>query len=188
MMIPLAVGCATGSQTGPFKTAPDSTVGIESRYARGLSYIKQNQMEKAQAILESVAKDDPNDIKVHITLGVMYNRGGAHQKAIDAYKKAIALTEKVSEKSVLAVLENSLGIAYRGLGKFKEAEKAYNRAMGIDPGLAEAHLNLGVLYDLYMNRLADAVRLYRSYKKLAGPNEIVDVWIADLEQRSGLKH
>ena len=49
-----------------------------------------------------------------------------------------------------AAAYNQLGIVYRKLGRFKEADEAYTRAVQIDPNYALAYLNLGVLCDLYL--------------------------------------
>ena len=61
-----------------------------------------------------------------------------------------------------AVANNELGIAERKLGKFAEAEAAYQRTIAIEPNYAPAYLNLGVLYDLYIVRAAKGARTVRA--------------------------
>ena len=70
------------------------------------------------------------------------------RKAIDAqnYQAAIEPLEKVlAEKDDFAYAHFELGYAYTGLGKTKEARPQYERALELDPKMAEAALNLGIL-------------------------------------------
>ena len=64
---------------------------------------------------------------------------------------------------------NELGIVERKLGKFAEAEAAYQRTIAAEPNYAPAHLNLGVLYDLYLaqpQKALDRVRaLHRDCRR-----------------------
>ena len=61
-----------------------------------------------------------------------------------------------------AVAGNELGIVERKLGKFAEAEAAYQRAIAAEPNYAPAHLNLGVLYDLYLGTAAESAGAIRA--------------------------
>ena len=60
---------------------------------------------------------------------------------------------------------NQLGIVYRKLGRFKEADDAYQRAVQIDPNYAIAYLNLGVLCDLYLQQPQRALEAYERYSR-----------------------
>jgi tetratricopeptide (TPR) repeat protein len=51
--------------------------------------------------------------------------------------------EAVEEKPRSAVAHYNLGLAYQKTGRFHLAEEAYLKAVEIDPGLAEAWVNLG---------------------------------------------
>jgi Flp pilus assembly protein TadD len=124
----------------------------------------------------------------HNMLGVVYRRRGMLDKAIAEYRKAIALSESsastASGQTVSAEVYYNLAIAQRENGDFRKAEEAYLKSIKLNPNFAAAYYNLGVLYDLYLNQPSDAVRCYREYERLAGQNQNVDVWIADLEQRT----
>lgn len=175
-------GSLSGSQTGLTMTGD-----IQSNYRRGLSYLEQGRLDKAQSTFEALTIAQSGWIELHNALGVVYRKRGIMDKAIREYKMAITLGEKSSTEGSRPVasggLYNNLAIAYREDGKFKEAEEAYQRAISTDANFAAAHYNLGVLYDLYLNRLPEAVRHYREYERLAGKDDMVDIWIEDLEQR-----
>jgi hypothetical protein len=46
-----------------------------------------------------------------------------------------------------------------------------------------AHYNLGVLNELYLQRLDDALMHFEKYQELGGEDEQVGKWIADLKRR-----
>ena len=169
-------------------------VDLKSKYHQGLSYLEQGRLEEAQSSLESLTASHSDRIELHNALGVVYRRRAMPEKAIAEYQTAIALTQRSAamplQQAVSSELYNNLAIAYRENGDFKKAEEAYLEAIASNSNFAPAYYNLGVLYDLYQNRLPEAVRYYRDYEKLAGKNETVDVWIADLEQRMarGVEH
>jgi len=149
----------------------------------------QGQLETAQGIFEKLVVADSSRIEFHNALGIVYKRRGQLDKAISEYTLAITLSQKAppvpTVRSGTFDLYNNLGIAYREKGEFKKAEEAYRKSIELNPSFSPAYYNLGVLYDLYFNRPSDALRNYREYEKLTGQNQTVEVWIQDLEQRTG---
>ena len=73
----------------------------------------------------------------------------------------------------------------RKLGKFAEAEAAYLRAIAAEPNYAPAHLNLGVLYDLYLAEPQKALEQFERYIEIAGENKQVAGWVIELRKRVG---
>ncbi|HUK56051.1 MAG TPA: tetratricopeptide repeat protein [Nitrospiria bacterium] len=174
---------APGSQTGlPGKG------GLRSRYGQGISYLEQGKLEEAQRIFESLVQSNSDRMEIHNALGILYRRRGMLDKAVAEYTRAIELSEPLSStpsgRAESAELYNNLAIADRERGDFRKAEEAYEKSIKRNPDFAAAYYNLGVLYDLYLDRPSDAVRCYRDYERLTGQNQTVDVWIADLEQRT----
>ncbi len=84
-----------------------------------------------------------------------------------------------------AVAGNELGIVERKLGKFAEAEAAYQRTIAAEPNYAPAHLNLGVLYDLYLAEPQKALDEFERYIEIAGENKQVAGWVIELRKRVG---
>ncbi len=80
---------------------------------------------------------------------------------------------------------NELGIVERKLGKFAEAEAAYQRTIAAEPNYAPAYLNLGVLYDLYLAQPQKALDQFEHYIQLAGENKQVAGWVVELRKRVG---
>jgi tetratricopeptide (TPR) repeat protein len=75
----------------------------------------------------------------------------------------------------------------RELGLFTAAEKSYKAAIACNSTDAKAHYNLGILFDLYRNDLVSALAEYKQARVLMGDDKTLDVWIADLERRSGIE-
>lgn len=77
-----------------------------------------------------------------------------------------------------------LGVLYRDAGRFEEARQAYERALAIDSSAADAHRNLGILYDLYLQEPRKALVHYELYRRHGGEDSaVVERWLADIRQR-----
>jgi Flp pilus assembly protein TadD len=84
------------------------------------------------------------------------------------------------------VAHNLQGILYRRAGQFRQARDAYEQALRLRPDYTMAHINLGILCDIYLQDTDCAMQHYREYLQLsAGSDNHVSLWLADLEQRQG---
>ena len=82
---------------------------------------------------------------------------------------------------------NSRGITFRETGDFRKAEEDYRRSIELKPDYSDAVLNLGILYELYLGRYADALINYKEYVKLGGDRKGVLSWIDMLEKKTGVR-
>jgi tetratricopeptide (TPR) repeat protein len=114
----------------------------------------------------------------HANLGLILRNAGKHDESIAALEQAV----KVSPKQ--PVFHNQLAISYRHKGQFQKARNAYEQALALDDAYADAHLNLGVLLDLYLADPSLALVHYERYIALS-PNgdAAVGKWVADLRNR-----
>ena len=79
---------------------------------------------------------------------------------------------------------DQLGVSYRHKGEFQKARNAYEQAIALDDNYADAHLNLGVLLDLYVGDGALALAHYERYLMLSPTGDAaVGKWVADLRNR-----
>jgi tetratricopeptide (TPR) repeat protein len=111
-------------------------------------------------------------------LGVIYRQAGKLPVALAAFEKAVAASPRQ------AVYFNQLGVTLRLAGQFAKAREAYEQAIDISPDYPAPHLNLGILYDLYLWDGKTALELYDRYLALT-PNGDAQVtkWVADLKNR-----
>jgi tetratricopeptide (TPR) repeat protein len=80
----------------------------------------------------------------------------------------------------------ALALRLRHEGAFADAETHYLACLAARPDFAPAQLNLGILYELYLDRPADALEAYRRYQALtAAPDPRVSGWMQDIERRRG---
>ena len=116
-----------------------------------------------------------------VDLGILDRRSGNLDAAAHALQQAVAR----DPHSALAWTE--LGVTQRLGGRFQDAEQSYARAIAADPTYAPAYRDRGVLRDLYLDQPAAALGDFEQYRKLAGQDKPVVMWIAELQHRTGIK-
>ena len=114
-------------------------------------------------------------------LGILYRKDGKLDAAIQALQQALAR----DPRNALAWTE--LGVTQRLAGRFQDADKSYGSAIAANPAYAPAYRNRGVLRDLYLDEPAAALEDYEQYRKLAGGDKPIAMWIAELQHRAGVK-
>jgi len=147
-------------------------------YKRALDAMKNGDSAKAEALLRLVSAANPELSGPYVNLGLLKFRAGDIEASELQFKKAIELNAKS------AVSYNHMGIISRGRGEFKLARTFYQKALSIDPGYAYAHLNFGILLDIYIGELDLALTHYKRFQALT-PDEDKDVrkWIIELQRR-----
>lgn len=165
---------------GQTTAAADMKIPPSARqqYDEAIAAMRSGNIAQAKNILSNLTQSYPDIAGPYVNLGIIHFRADEIDQAEEAFKQAL----KVNPESAVSL--NHLGIIYRGKGKFEEARDNYKKALKIDPNYAYAHLNYGILLDLYLGELDDALDHYQTYQKLA-PEEDKEVekWIVDLERR-----
>jgi tetratricopeptide (TPR) repeat protein len=140
--------------------------------------LRAGRTADAERQFREVAARYPDLGGAHANLGLILRGQGKHDESIAALERAV----KASPRQ--PVFFNQLGVSHRHKGQFKKAREAYESALALDPGYADAHLNLGVLLDLYLGDGALALVHYERYLALT-PNgdAAVGKWVADLKTR-----
>lgn len=147
-------------------------------YEDAVASLKSGKTAQAVELLVQVSNDAPDKPYVFTNLGLAYLKLQEPDLAEQAFKQAIARDDKD------AVAHNHLGILQRQKGQFKEARNRYQRAIQIDSDYASAHLNLGILFDIYLQDLDLALRHYQKYQSLISEEDTqVAGWIVDIKRR-----
>jgi tetratricopeptide (TPR) repeat protein len=164
----------------PKPAPPEPVVSPESRalYQQALAALGAGRYPEAERGLLAVARREPRLAGPHANLGILYGRTGRPAQALESLREAIRLNPE------RAAFYNELGLISRREGKFDDARRYYAKALDLDPNYAYAHLNIGILYDLYLQDIEKAMQHYQRYQELT-PSETgtVTKWIADLQQR-----
>jgi len=160
------------------KVDPRATAAFE----KALASVRAGKDAVAEKQLLALREQFPDLSGPQVNLGIIYYRAGKFDVARSAFEKALEINPKS------AVSLNYLGIISRNEGKFKEASGYYEKALQIDPDYAYAHRNFGILLELYMGRLSEALSHYRRYQELTkqqtGKEDAeAKKWIVELGRR-----
>jgi tetratricopeptide (TPR) repeat protein len=186
----LVAGCAQFGQKGAGKAparkpTPGATTAVpskgdpQSRFSASLQLMKEKKYPEAEAGLVALANDFPQFSGPLTNLGIIYAKTNRRDQAM------LVLTKATVANSRNPVAWNWLGMMQREGGSGAAAERSYLKALEAKPDYALAHLNLGILYDNYLGRPADALVHYRQYQQLAGRDDLrIAAWIAEIESRT----
>jgi tetratricopeptide (TPR) repeat protein len=142
------------------------------------AHLRAGRVAEAERGFRDVIAKHPELGGAHANLGLMLRNAGKHDESVAALELAV----KASPKQ--PAFHNQLGISYRHKGQFQKARGAYEQALALDDNHADAHLNLGVLLDLYLGDSAQALKHYERYLALSPAGDpAVGKWVADLKNR-----
>jgi tetratricopeptide (TPR) repeat protein len=133
---------------------------LEDWYGRALDL----ETEDPQGAIDAYARAvelEPSNIDARINWGSLLHERGSLEEAERVYRDAL---ERHGDDPV--VLFN-LGVLYEDLNRKMEAVHAYQKALRLDPGLADAHYNVALLFRV-LGRPRDAIRHMAQYRRLAG--------------------
>jgi len=132
-------------------------------------YARQKDYPKSEVAFKKALELDPSSADAYDRLAVVYNAQGRMDQAAEAAAKAAEIHgaagggNATSAFNAGAILVNS--------GKSAEAQVQFQRAIKLDPSLAEAHYQLGVAL-ISTGNVAEAIKSLEQYLALApkGPN------------------
>ena len=189
-VILLGSGCAsTGSNQSTARTASGSgdiadgqqrpvvPAQTQTLYEQAIAVMASGDFVDAELRLKEFLLQYPNYPGAYVNLAIIHASNGDDLAAEVAVNAALAL-----DPNHHAAL-NQQGMLLRRNGKFIEAAAAYMKAVTSKPDYALAHYNLGVLNELYLQRLDIALQHFERYYELAGDDKQVERWIADLTRR-----
>ena len=173
-------GCATtpgGERDAPAEAAPEAPAAVLTLYEQAVASMAAGDDVEAELRFAEFLLRYPDYPGAHVNLAILKARAGDDAAAEAALGQALAL-----DPAHPAAL-NQLGMLRRRQGRFDEAEDAYLAAAAADPDYALPHYNLGVLNELYLQRLEAALMHFERYQALGGSDEQVAKWIVDLKRR-----
>lgn len=158
----------------------DMPVVMQERYSQALDMIKKEQYNKAESVLLALNNLYPNLTGPYLNLGIVCAKTDRLEQA-ESYFKSVIQRDGTKPEAF-----NWLGIVFREQGRFAEALDSYMNAVNADPGYANAHLNMGVLYDLYFQQPEQALEYYEKYLAIINQEDKqVNLWVNDLRRRVG---
>ena len=159
---------------------PPIPPGAAAEFARALQSMKTGNATDAELDLKQLTMEYPTYKGPQLDLGILYLGSGRLAEAQAEFQAVLAHSANDP------IANDELGMTLRRLGKFSDAEAAYLRAIAARPDYLPAHLNLGILYDLYLDHPHKALAQYQRYVALGGGDKHVPGWIIELRHRVGL--
>ncbi len=171
---------------------------LKRKYVKAVKPMTKGDYEKAAVNLEEFVENYPGYPGAHVNLAISYDK---LERPDDAYAQ-LDVAEELIDNYPPAL--NQRGAMQRRKGDFTAAEKSWKRAVKEDPAYLNGWYNLGVLYDLYLQDLPQALSSYEEYQRqlvsggendsflglgeptaINEPDPEVQRWIVDLERRIG---
>jgi tetratricopeptide (TPR) repeat protein len=185
----LAVLAAVTAGCGSGGTKPDAAAAmaagpdpaVVARYEAALAMLQAGDDRQAEAQLQALVDTCPDYAGPMVNLAMIRARRNEIEPATALLQRAVGVCDRCAPSW------NELGVLQRRQGRFSDAEQSYLKAIAADAGYANAYFNLGVLYELYLQRPELALAHYGRFRELqvadpAGGD--VDKWIADLKRRT----
>jgi tetratricopeptide (TPR) repeat protein len=170
-------------QANPYTAqAAAAPAAVRPKFLLANYLFREGKQKRAQEEFRALTEKYPSLAGPWVKLGDIAQKDGKYDEAINNYKKAI----RVNKNNVNAYI--ALGLLQRKQGYFSDAQTTYLEALNVWRDFPEAHLNLAVLYDLYMNRPEDAQKHYEAYCFLTGKkHDKVQKWLTEVKQRTGIE-
>ena len=145
-------------------------------YLGRIFYLQDHHFE-ARASYEKALEINPELLDAMLFLSEVHLDNRAYAALVPLLEKAV----KSSDKD--PTIHMNLGIGYRGLERFEEAEKEYRKVIELVPGRPEPYLNLAILYGDHQKRYDEAMQILDQYKGMAGADiELADAWVTQYEE------
>lgn len=166
--------------TNPYETLKGQ-IRKESvfKYIEARRAFKAKNFELAEKVLAELIEEDSVLSGPWVMRGDIALEKDDLDNAIKHYNSAI----KTNEKNINAYLR--LAKVQRIKGEFLKAEQTYAKALSLWKDFPEAHLNLAILYDIYLNKPLKAVQHMEAYQFLTkGRNKQVAGWLTEIRSRT----
>lgn len=143
--------------------------------------LQRGDVKGARAAFKQLTARFPQLSGPWLKLGDIEQARDNADKAMAHYRKAI----EINADNVNAYI--ALGLLQRKQGQFAAAQNTYLDALRVWKDFPEAHLNLAVLYDLYVNQPEAAQQHFEAYHFLTGAKDArVHKWLVEVKRRTGI--
>jgi len=145
--------------TAQVAPAEPAAVPQEDWYSRALAMEETDPRGAIDAYARAV-EQEPSNVDARVNWGSLLHEHGSLEEAERVYNEALAA---LGDDPVLLF---NLGVLMEDMNRRMEAVHAYQKALRLDPGLADAHYNVALLFE-GLGRPKDAIRHMAQYRKLS---------------------
>ena len=141
----------------------------------GRAYHEDGNTELAKAFYEKALELDENLYPSRIYLAELYMANRDYETTVGLLERAVTLRPRDAGMLV------TLGVAYRGMGNYDDAERSYLRAADADAASADPWFNLGILYGDYLRDYDRSQEMFQRYLDEGGlERELADTYLRDI--------
>jgi len=149
-------------------------------YARiGDVYVKKSDMDNAEKAYLKAIELDPKLAGAYSALASIYNQQKKLDEASKMSSKALELMDATGGGDANQIFNQ--GVIFWNQSKIAEAKAQFEKAVKLDPKLADAHYWLGMAY-VNEGKMADAKAPFTEYLKLAPTGQYAETAKAILAQ------
>ena len=142
---------------------PPRPPGAYELVQRGDAAAREGNFNEAEALYRQALRIDNEFVDAYLGLGNTYIDQEDYPRAMKVLRDALRIAP--NNAYVYFHLAWLLG----EVGRYEQAVKHYEQAAQQKPDYADAFINMGVLYDDYLNEDEKAVTCYEKYLELKGP-------------------
>ena len=154
------------------------SASLEQQFGFGVEAMVAENYPQAIEIFKRVAQKEPRASGPWVNIAIAYRKLDQIDKADEAIETAV----KLNPKNPYAL--NQAGIIKREQGDFEQAQTLYKSALAEYPNYSNAHLNLAILCDLYLQKIVCAKSHYQAYQEIEkNDDKQVIAWMSALSRR-----
>ena len=173
----MLTACATAPEQPVVQKQKSVSPEVMEKYMAALRLMEQGSHDAALKVFAAVSKMDDALSGPYVNAGLIYLSRGHKDRARNAFEEA--LQRNAENPTALT----QLAIFHREAYAFAEARENYEKALSVNASYVPAHLNLGILCDIYTRDYACALAHYEKYLELNGSDAEVQNWLIDLRER-----
>ena len=131
-----------------------------SLFEKGEDFFLKNQPGKAAALLEAALEEEPDNEKIYLYLGNVYEQLGKYRLAIDIMSRGAKLSDNYDN-----LLYFNIGNNYLALNETEAALEMFSKAIEADSQFPDVYLNRANLF-VRQEKFMEAVKDYNLYLSL----------------------
>ena len=151
------------------------TTEEHEKYKKGIIALNNNENTKAERIFNELLEDKPELAGPYTNLALIQFKKKNYEQSLELVNKALLRNPELAQAYQL---RGQLFVTKR---KIHDAKKDYVKAIELKPDYINAHYNLALLYDIYLQEIALAIKHYETYLSLIKkPDEATQEWVNHL--------
>ena len=183
LSITLLSACAQAPEKLPVSTPHTRTIenisistADREKYKSGLIALSNNNDATAERIFNEFLQDTPELAGPYTNLALIHFKRKEYDQSLELVNTALL---RNPEQAQAYQLRGQIFLAKR---KINDAKKDYIKAIELKPDYINAHYNLALLNDIYLQEIALAIKHYEIYLSLINePDEATQEWINHLK-------